>query len=90
MAEAERDARLLPLDALVADRPRLECDTEAETRLRNGQAISVPGAAEGECVVYGPHGLIGLGLGDGAGKVRPIRLTAPRSAREAQAAEIHK
>lgn len=90
LGEAERDARLLPLDALVGDWPRLDCGAEAEARLRNGQTISVPHAPEGECVAYGPDGLIGLALGDGAGRVRPLRLTAPSAAREAQAAEIPK
>jgi tRNA pseudouridine55 synthase len=90
MGDAEREARLLPLDALVADLPRLDFGPEVEARLRNGQAISVPGAPEGECAAYGPHGLIGLALGDGAGTLRPLRLTAPRAVREAQAAEIHK
>ena len=90
MGDAERESRLLPLEALLDCQPRLECGAEAEARLRMGQAIDVPGAPAGQCVVYGPAGLIGLGLGDGAGTVKPVRLTAPRTAGEAQAAEIPK
>ena len=90
MNESERDDRLLPLDALLEGRPRLECGAEAESRLRNGQAISISGAPAGQCVIYGPSGLVGLGLGDGTGTVRPLRLTAPRSSGQAQPAEIPK
>lgn len=90
MSDSEREGKLLPLGALLEDQPRLECGAEAEARLRNGQAISVPGTPAGQCLMYGTAGLIGLGLGDGAGTVRPVRLTAPRAAGEAQPAEIPK
>jgi len=90
MSAVEREGRLLPLDALLEGQPRLECGAEAEARLRNGQAIAVPGAPVGQCAVYGPGGLIGLAVGDGAESVRPLRLTATPAAGEAQAAEIPK
>jgi len=72
---AERRRRLLPLAALIADLPRAELDAGAAARLRNGQALALPGLAEGLCGVYGPDGaVIGLGRSDGA-LLRPLRLT---------------
>ena len=90
MTEAERERKLLPLDAMLRDLPRLECAADQEARFRNGQAIEIGAAPPGQCAVYGPAGLIGVGLADAAGMVRPVRLTAPQRAGEAQPAEIHK
>ena len=90
MTEAERERRLLPLGALLGDLPRLDCTAAQEARLRNGQAIEVGARRPGPCAVYGPTGLIGVGLADGSGAVRPVRLTVPQAPGEAQPAEIHK
>ena len=90
MTEAERERKLLPLDAMLRDLPRLDCAADQEARFRNGQAIEIATTPQGQCAVYGPAGLIGVGLADGAGMVRPVRLTAPQRAGEAQPAEIHK
>lgn len=91
MTEDEREGRLLPIGALLGDLPRMDCSVEQEARLRNGQAIQVGSEATGQWVLYGPAGLIGLGLADGAGSLRPVRLTAPPGeAGQAQPAEIHK
>ncbi|RKQ95804.1 tRNA pseudouridine synthase B [Kushneria sinocarnis] len=48
MSEAERDARLLPSESLVAHLPVLEADPAGCRRLRNGQTIRLP---TGELVV---------------------------------------
>jgi len=90
MSEAERERKLLPLDAMLHDLPRLDCAAGQEARFRNGQAIQIGAAPPGQCTVYGPAGLIGVGLADAAGTVRPVRLTAPQQPGEAQPAEIHK
>lgn len=90
MSDTEREGKLLPLDILFEGQARLECGSAEEVRLRNGQVVSVPGAPAGQCAIYGPSGLVGLGVGDGRGTVRPLRLTVPPAAGEAQAAEIHK
>lgn len=90
MTENERERRLLPIDALLGDVPRLECDAAQEARLRNGQAIAIHPDLAGQWALYGSSGLIGLGLADGAGSLRPVRLTAPLGAEQAQPAEIHK
>ncbi|MGA7984298.1 MAG: tRNA pseudouridine(55) synthase TruB [Burkholderiales bacterium] len=78
MTEEERNRRLLPLDALLGNLPRLDCGAEQEVRLRKGQAIQVGQGLVGQCALHGPGGLIGVGLADGAGMLRPVRLTALR------------
>ena len=82
LSQAQRQARLLPLDALLADLPRVELDAALEARLRNGQALKISALQEGVCAVYGRDGaLIGLGRAEEGG-LRPLRLT--------QAAEKHR
>jgi len=91
MTEDERERRLLPLGALLGNLPRMDCSVEQEGRLRDGQAIRVGPGPAGQCALYGPAGLIGLGLADGTGSLRPVRLTAPPGETgQAQPAEIHK
>ena len=91
MTGTERERRLLPLEVLLRDLPRLDCSPEQERRLRNGQAIEIGPARPGQRAVYGPGGLIGVGSADEGGLLRPVRLTAPwEAATEPQAAEIHK
>lgn len=78
----ERRRRLLPLEALLAALPRAQLDAAGEARLRNGQALQISGLDAGRCAVYGADGaLVGLGMADGEGALRPLRLT--------QAAEKH-
>ena len=75
MGPAERRARLLPVDSLLSQLPRVELDATSETRLRNGQALQLPELPEGVSAVYGPGGgLIGLGRAE-SGVLRPLRLT---------------
>jgi tRNA pseudouridine55 synthase len=77
MSEDERERRLLPLATLLGNLPRMECTSDQETRLRHGQAIQIDRALAGQCALYGHAGLIGIGLADAAGTLRPVRLTAP-------------
>jgi tRNA pseudouridine55 synthase len=79
MTEEERDSRLMPLDALLGDLPRLDCGAAQEACLRKGQAIHVGQGLAGQCALHGLDGLIGIGLADGEGMLRPVRLTAPRA-----------
>lgn len=75
LASEERQARVLPLAALVDGLPRAELDAGAEARLRNGQALQISGLAEGIVAVVRADGaLIGLGRGE-QGLLRPLRLT---------------
>jgi tRNA pseudouridine55 synthase len=81
MTEQERFGRLVPLTELLTDLPAARLDSLAEARFRNGQALQLPGLGEGVCAVYGPQGaVIGLGLADGQGALRPMRLTATQAA----------
>jgi tRNA pseudouridine55 synthase len=71
----DRAGRLLPLESLLAQLPRVELDAALAARLRNGQVVPVAPLAEGVSAVYGPGGaLIGLGRAE-AGNLRPLRLT---------------
>ena len=75
MTAEQRQARLLPVDSLLSQLPRVELDAASETRLRNGQALEISALPEGVCAVYGPGGvLIGLGRAE-SGTLRPLRLT---------------
>lgn len=76
MAPRERQRRLLPLESLLAELPRVQLDTASEARLRNGRTLEISGLRPGVCAVYGAQGaLVGLGTADGAGALRPLRLT---------------
>jgi tRNA pseudouridine55 synthase len=73
----ERARRLLPLSALLDDLPRAELGAADEARLRHGQALKISGLREGLCAVVRADGaVIGLGSADGAGALRPLRLTS--------------
>ncbi|MBL8384939.1 MAG: tRNA pseudouridine(55) synthase TruB [Burkholderiales bacterium] len=77
MPAATRDDLLLPVDALVADLPRV-CLSEGEAdRLRHGQAVARPerGPGAGEPArAYDAHGrFLGLVIGS-ADALRPLRL----------------
>jgi tRNA pseudouridine55 synthase len=75
MTAEERRKRLLPVDSLLSELPRVVLDAAAETRLRNGQALEMASLPEGVSAVYGPGGgLIGLGRAE-SGRLRPLRLT---------------
>jgi tRNA pseudouridine55 synthase len=80
-----RAARLIPMGGLLKDLPSAVLAEDDEARFRNGQTLRRDGLAPGLCAVYRPSGaVIGLGLADGEGGLRPVRLTA------AQAAEKHR
>jgi tRNA pseudouridine55 synthase len=76
--EAERDARLLPPDALIDTLPILELDLEAAWQLSHGQAVWLPRLAQGQQHrAYGPDGcFLGVTQVDEDGKVAPRRLVA--------------
>jgi tRNA pseudouridine55 synthase len=75
MSAVERAQRLRPLAELLVGLPRAELDAPAAARLRNGQALAIPGLGEGIYGIYGPQGaVIGLGRSDGV-NLHPLRLT---------------
>ena len=76
LSETARQAKLLPLEALLQGLPRAELETSLESRFRNGQPVRYPRGETGLCAVFGAGGsLIGLGQLGEDGQLRPIRLT---------------
>lgn len=75
----KRDDRLLPVDTLLMDLPRLALDPESAWQLGHGQPIWRAGLKVGERMrAYGPDGrFIGLVEVDTDGRLAPKRLTAP-------------
>jgi tRNA pseudouridine55 synthase len=75
MAPPERHARVVGLDALLVELPRIDLDAALAAKLRNGQALPLQALSEGISAVYGPDGaLIGIGRAE-EGTLRPLRLT---------------
>ena len=74
----KRDDRLLPVDTLLMDLPRLVLDPESAWQLGHGQPIWRAGLKVGERMrAYGPDGrFIGLVEVDTDGRLAPKRLTA--------------
>src|SRR5262249_34566601 len=78
-AATEKDAALLPVDALVASLPRLDLDAAEERRFNDGQALqrSTTGLTEGLARIYGPaREFLGVAQVTSAGHIAPKRLTA--------------
>jgi tRNA pseudouridine55 synthase len=78
---AERDAALLPVDALVSALARLDLDGYAAHRLANGQAVEQAGVGDGMVRVYAQGIFAGVATVT-AGVLRARRLVAqaaPRS-----------
>lgn len=73
-APTAREALLLPVDTLLSGLPRVDLDAAAALRFGNGNPVD--GSIAGACRVYAGDLLLGLGLGDGAGRLHPKRLVA--------------
>jgi len=73
---AERDANLLPVDALVSELPEIELDADSSHYFRQGQAVWKTGMTIlGMTRVYAPeHLFLGLGENLGDGQINPRRL----------------
>jgi tRNA pseudouridine55 synthase len=70
-----REARLLPLERLLAGLPRIDLPAAQAERFVRGQALRMDQAPSGQCSVYGQQGrLLGLGEGRTPGELRPRRL----------------
>jgi tRNA pseudouridine55 synthase len=75
MAPPERRARVIGLDALLVELPRVDLDAALAAKLRNGQSLPLQALPAGISAVYGPGGaLIGIGRAE-EGTLRPLRLT---------------
>jgi len=78
MSEAERDARLLNADALIADCPAVRLDAENAARFLSGMRRRLE-LADADCVrVFGPEPKAFLGAGHiAAGELISTRLLSP-------------
>ena len=77
MPAAERDARLLPLDALLQNLPEVRLEPAQQARFVRGQAVPWDGPPQARVRVYGASGAL-LGVGEaGADKaLSPKRVIA--------------
>jgi tRNA pseudouridine55 synthase len=78
MDEPQRDARLLPVESLLAELPRLELGPDEAGRFLRGQAIAVAPAQPGICRAHRLPGgaLLGVGERGADGLLRPVRVLA--------------
>ncbi|MFM9912190.1 MAG: tRNA pseudouridine(55) synthase TruB [Methylophilaceae bacterium] len=84
LSQAERDATLLPVDALVSDLPEIELDTESAHYFCQGQAVWKSGIQYlGMMRVYAPQRqFMGLGENLGDGQISPRRIVASPTAND--------
>ncbi|MDH4233899.1 MAG: tRNA pseudouridine(55) synthase TruB [Gallionella sp.] len=74
MSTAEREACLLPMEALMPDIPKLQLDAVQIKRLAQGQRLALDtGLPDGKIRLHGPQGFIGVGLLQGR-RLAPDRL----------------
>jgi len=77
MSADERDACLLPIDALLQDLPEIHLEAAAEARFVHGQVISWDGLPQARVRVYGPgRTLLGVGEAHADGTISPRRVIA--------------
>jgi tRNA pseudouridine55 synthase len=90
MAPAERDALLLPEDALVSSLPRLDLDAAGALRLRHGQSVERSEAhTAGLARIYGPsREFLGVGEITAPGLIVPRRLVSEARAATANGLSI--
>lgn len=73
--ESSLEACLLPMESGMAAWPRVEVDASAAAGLAYGQGTDGVAGAAGEVAIFGPEGrVLGLGLRDGEGGLRPRRI----------------
>jgi tRNA pseudouridine55 synthase len=77
MTPTERLARLLPVDAALADWRRFDLPAGGVSAFRQGQTVSVPVDTPGNVRIYAAGlGFLGLAALEPAGRVVPLRLIA--------------
>ena len=86
MSMAQREARVLPVDCLMPDMPRLQLDDLQIKRLAQGQRLGLDtGLPDGKVALYGPQGFVGVGMLQGR-RLAPDRLLSSVARQAAQAA----
>jgi tRNA pseudouridine55 synthase len=87
MSETERDARILPLEALMPNLLVLQLDDTQAKRIAQGQRLALDtGLPDGKVRLHGLHGFIGTGLLQGR-RLAPDRLLSNVAKHAAQAPE---
>lgn len=77
MTAAERDALLLPVDALLQDLPEVRFEAAQQARFLQGQAVPWDGPQQPRVRVYGGDGaLLGVGELGADGAIAPRRVIA--------------
>jgi len=76
LGEAARLAWLLPPERLLEHLPRVDLEAPQAGRFLNGQAVRLPGVAQGPVRAYQAGALLGVGESSPAGELRPARLIA--------------
>jgi tRNA pseudouridine55 synthase len=77
MSAVERDASLLPVDALLQDLPEVRLEPAQQLRFLRGQALPWDGPAQARVRVYGSDGaLLGVGEAHIEGAISPKRVIA--------------
>jgi len=80
MTAVERQARLLGVDAMIAELPALRLDAHNASRVALGQAVECPAPADGLVRLYAPDGaFLGIGEAVSAGSLQPRRLVATKA-----------
>lgn len=84
MTVEARDAKLLPLTALMPNMPPFHLDAVQVKRLAQGQRLAVDaGVPDGKIALYGPQGFVGVGLLQGR-RLAPERLLSDIAKQAAQ------
>ena len=74
MSKEQRDTRVLPLESLMPDMPRLQLDAVQIKRMAQGQRLGMDTALpDGKVGLYGSQGFVGVGMLDGR-RLAPERL----------------
>jgi len=77
MSGAQRLQTLLPVDAALADWPRVDLASGGVSAFRQGQTVSIPVELPGNVRIYAAGlGFLGLGAVQPAGRLVPLRLIA--------------
>jgi tRNA pseudouridine55 synthase len=88
MADTERNARILPLETLMPNMPRLHLDAVQIKRLAQGQRLGLDtGLPDGKIGLYGTQGFIGVGMLQGR-RLAPERLLFSVAKQAAQTNDI--
>lgn len=85
MSMEQREARVLPVDCLMPEMPRLTLDDVQIKRMAQGQRLGLDtGLPDGKVALYGPQGFVGVGMLQGR-RLAPERLLSSVAKQAAQA-----